>query len=374
MAVRAFLLLILLVASNASGNSETSRDLAPLLETHLEKTRFPALVAAVVRGTNIVAAGAAGVRKIGSPEKVTVDDKFHIGSCTKSITALLAAFLDRHGVISMTNTVGDVLTNWAIPSRVEAIPLNLLLQNRSGLGNVPDDKVWKRAFMNYSGSADEQRKRFLQEFLRAPLAAEPGSKYIYSNHGYALAGAMLEAAANKPWESLVQEKIFERLSLKSGGFGPPSISDAADQPSGHIWKGEEARAVAPADNPRAIAPAGAVHLSILDCALYAAFHLQAARGEIPELRPYRTALYTAPKGSPYAMGWIVQERKWAGGKVLTHSGSNTMFYTVIWIAPERNIAFVVATNVGDRGDLVSSACDTVVGDLIQQFITSAETK
>ena len=347
-------------------------DLGPLLRSHLEKTKFPGLAASVVRGTNIVAAGATGVRKVGSNEKITVDDKFHIGSCTKSITALLAVFLDREGIIRLTNRVGETLRDWKIPDRAADISLKQLLQNRSGLGSKPDEKIWRRAFLD-SGESPAQRRRFLEAFLAAPLAAEPGAKYIYSNHGYSLAGAMLETAAKKSWEDLVGDRIFKRISLKSAGFGPPSISGEVDQPWGHVLENGKVNAKEPGDNPRAIAPAGAVHMSILDCARYAAFHLAVARGEIAELREYRDELYDAPSGD-YALGWVVDKRPWAKGKVITHAGSNTMFFTVIWIAPERNFACVVSTNIADREHEVAKACDQIVGELIKKFVLEVDSK
>jgi CubicO group peptidase (beta-lactamase class C family) len=369
MPTRIALLLALFAVSVAA--AQTPKDLAPLLWPNLDKTKFPALAAAVVRGTNIVAAGVTGVRKAGAPQKVTLDDKFHIGSCTKSITALLAAFLDREGTIHLTNHVGETLQGWKIPERAAGITLAQLLQNRSGLGSKPDDKLWRGAFVG-SGEAPLQRRRFLEGFLAAPLAGEPGTKYLYSNQGFALAGAMLETAAKKSWEDLVRERIFRRLSLKSAGFGPPSTTGEVDQPWGHVLEAGKAKVKEPRDNPAAIAPAGAVHLSILDCARYAAFNLAAARGEIAELRDYRDKLYEPAKGGNYAMGWIVEKRPWAKGKVITHAGSNTMFYTVIWIAPERNFACVVSTNIADSGNEVAAACDEIVGELIRSYVLNSD--
>ena len=360
-------LLFCLIASCCAVQAAAREDLVPLLENHLAKTKFPAVAAAVVRGTNIVAAGAVGVRKVGSPEQVTLQDKFHVGSCTKSMTALLAVFLDADDIIRLTNSVAEILPDWKLPKEADAISLALLLQNRSGLGNDPDRKLWHKAYLA-SGAPDLQRRRFLEEFLRSPLAAAPGDEYIYSNIGYALAGAMLEKAGKKSWEELLRERIFNRIDLESAGFGPPSMNGHVDQPWGHTLKDGKVIAKEPSDNPPAIAPAGAVHLSILDCARYAAFHLAAAQGKITELRPYRDSLYNAPEGGSYGMGWIVDKRTWARGKVLTHAGSNTMFFTVIWIAPNRDFACVVSTNIADSENKVAAAVDQIVGDLIKKFV------
>src|SRR4051794_20762120 len=62
----------------------SERDLSSLLEPIRAKHNVPGMVAAIVEGARISAIGAAGVREAGKPDAVTVEDLFHIGSCTKS--------------------------------------------------------------------------------------------------------------------------------------------------------------------------------------------------------------------------------------------------------------------------------------------------
>ncbi len=58
----------------------------------------------------------------------------------------------------------------------------------------------------------------------------------------------------------------------------------------------------------------------------------------------------APHRGDYAMGWVVRDEDWAGGPVLWHNGSNTMWYCEIAIVPEQNCAVLVTSNRGD-GDV-----------------------
>ena len=37
----------------------------------------------------------------------------------------------------------------------------------------------------------------------------------------------------------------------------------------------------------------------------------------------------------YALGWKVLNRPWANGRALMHNGSSTMFYVVVWMAPDK---------------------------------------
>jgi hypothetical protein len=74
----------------------------------------------------------------------------------------------------------------------------------------------------------------------------------------------------------------------------------------------------------------------------------------------------AGAGQAYAMGWIVCDRGWGGGRVLMHAGTNTMWYAVVWMAPKRDFAVLVATNQG--GDRAATACDRAAWALIQDHL------
>jgi len=64
------------------------------------------------------------------------------------------------------------------------------------------------------------------------------------------------------------------------------------------------------------------------------------------------------------LGWTVAARPWTGGSALMHSGTNTAWYAIIWIAPKRNLAVLVACNQG--GKVAQQACDDAVWKLFQR--------
>lgn len=72
-------------------------------------------------------------------------------------------------------------------------------------------------------------------------------------------------------------------------------------------------------------------------------------------------------GQGYALGWGVVQRGWAGGTALTHSGSNTLWYAVVWLTPARNAAFLAATNCGSEAGF--RACDAAVGAMITKYLS-----
>jgi CubicO group peptidase (beta-lactamase class C family) len=183
---------------------------------------------------------------------------------------------------------------------------------------------------------------------------------VYSNQGYAIAGRMIELAAGASWESLVRTRIAEPLGMTTVGFGPPSRATGGAAPVGH----DESGAVKDIDNPQAIAPAGTMHCSMEDWARFIAVHLgQPSAIERLGLDGGSIAAMHAAQGADgtYGLGWQVAERPW-GGRVVTHAGSNTVWFCVAWVAPERGFALLAATNQG--GTAAAKACDDAVAALV----------
>ena len=89
-----------------------------------------------------------------------------------------------------------------------------------------------------------------------------------------------------------------------------------------------------ADNSPVMAPAGTVHMTIGDLARYGAAHREGESARSPTLLPHaaRERLHT-PVLEDYARGWVRVERDWAGGPVLWHNGSNTMWYALPMLLP-----------------------------------------
>src|SRR3954467_10099541 len=98
------------------------------------------MAAAVLRGERIIAQGAAGVRKRGTAERITLDDRFHLGSCTKAMTATLVAMLVEEGKLNWTTTLGELFADMVKPMHPawEKVTLRQVLAHRAGLRFEPE--------------------------------------------------------------------------------------------------------------------------------------------------------------------------------------------------------------------------------------------
>ncbi|GAA5121580.1 beta-lactamase family protein [Luteolibacter yonseiensis] len=358
---------VVLTGPLAAAPADVSADLAKFTRDG----KVPALVAAAVLNGRIIATGATGVRKSGDKTAVTVGDKFHIGSCTKSMTGSLAAMLVADGKIKWSTTVEEIFPKMKIH---EDFKKATLLQLCSNTGGVPGDmppELWKKTVEDRDKSETSQRANLVRALLTSPPAYPPGSKNVYSNGGFTIAGAMLEKVGGMTYQELIRTRLFKPLKMDSAGFGATATSDKVDQPYGHILREGEPFPIPAgldADNPPAITPAGRVHLSIVDFAKYANFHLGVADNPPLKADSLKFLHTIVPPSENYAVGWVVVQRPWAGGTALNHNGTNTMNFAVMWLAPDKKFAAVAACNIDS--DLGSKACDDAVSFLIGKFLTS----
>ena len=342
-------------------------DISKKLETIRGDEKVPGLIAALVVGERIVAQGVCGERKLDSGIPMQLDDKLHLGSCTKALTASMLATLVAAGKVNWNTRPTEV---WRILKTqqhpdFEDVNLEILLAHRSGLAKDVD-------WWHLTGKKPvTQRARMVIEVLSAPPEHPPG-EYVYSNTGYAVAGAMAERLTGKSWEQLMQSHLFRPLCMTSAGFGPPSRNEETDQPWGHVIDEDGVKAVQ-IDNAPSLGPAGTVHMSIRDWAKFASFHLQAPASSEVLLSPNQIEALQQPfpdsKEPAYGFGWIITRRAWAGGKVLTHTGSNTTWHATIWLCPKKNMALLAVTNTGAPN--AHRTCDRAISTLLQVWRSKA---
>ncbi|UWQ95074.1 beta-lactamase family protein [Rhodobacteraceae bacterium M385] len=283
----------------------------------------------------------AGNRVVDGEDAVQAGDAWHVGSITKGMTATLAARMVEAAAITWDTRIGAVLGD-AFPEMHadwHDTPLRALLSHQSGMAaNLP------------SASAVDLGEGPRHDYVAEMLYSQPETavgEFVYSNAGYVVAGAMLEAVGGAPWEELMQEHVFGPLGMESAGFGPPQGA-AIEGHATRLLRGVRSAGQGPeADNIPAMGPAGRVHLSAGDMLRYLRAHL--VRDESFLSPATWEVLHTAAgdRGysdsiEGYAMGWGVDEN----GN-LVHAGSNTFWYAVAYIDPSAGVAVFAATNSGD---------------------------
>lgn len=345
--------------------TSTRQTLTEICEQH----DLPALAAAVVRDTKTLALAAVGVRRKGHPEPVSDGDLWHLGSCSKAMTATMIARLVEAGSLSWTTSLAESFAELQgeIDPAWNAVTLEQLLSHRSGLpeDRQPDAVIFPR-LRQLSGPMRRQRLDLVRLVLGQSPLEPPGSRMIYSNAGYAVAAAMAEQASGETWESLMRNQLFQPLGMTSAGFGPPGRAGFPDQPRGHD-EGVPLEPGPEADNPPVSGPSNAVHCSLADFSAFAALHLTGARGETSYLGTDSFAALHRPRGPEgYALGWAVGEEEPPLGPTLSHVGSNGLWTAVAWLSPPQNLACLVTSNAGVEQAL--DACRQALDALLQPHL------
>ena len=345
-------------------------DLRKLVKAVRSEFNVPAISVAMVDGGGTIRIAADGVRKAGGEDCVTTADRFHLGSCTKAMTATAIAAVVRTTELRWDSTLEDVLPDLATECHAgfRMVTLRQLVDHQAGLP-ANSQLMWK---VDGSKSLTAQRVELLERALTKMPAHDPGSTYLYSNLGFLLAALMAEKTSGTCWRDLMKEHVFGPLRMKSAGFGPPSEGNDVSQPWGHTLIGDKHQPT-DLDNPPVLGPAGRVHATLADWARFARLHL----GHIQQGKPANDSesdhlgidkqmlkmLHKPEDGRNYTCGWVVMTRKWAKGKVLSHSGSNTSWYSVIWVAPGIDRAYLAVVNAGHKRAF--SACDAIISQMIQ---------
>ncbi len=320
--------------------------------------------------------GAAGVSRKG-PGGVSLrgDESFQLASLGKAMTAALAATLVEQGLLRWNSRPSELMPDLAATQRPEyaAITMQDLLDHKGGLLSLdqPDDIDRLQLYLSeLAGPLPEDergRRRLLGTWMLAqPAQGRPGLDFLYSNAGYTLAGAMLEAASGKTFEALIDEHLARPLSLQFQWVRPTE----ARQPIGH--RGNSPTALTEAqDYPPdlrpwfdAIKPAGNASMTVASYGNWLRWHQLALQGQgTPLARSYVTRINRLEPGQ-YALGW--QGSAGQGQALLTHSGADEGFMGLALLTQNGDRALFGLTNTfGVSDDGKSWALDALNEGLLK---------
>jgi len=143
----------------------------------------------------------------------TSETKFRLGSITKQFTATLILQLVEQGKIKLDGKLIDYLPDYRQDTGAK-ITIHNLLSHTSG---IPSYTSLPGFFTNVSRNpfaVDD----FIKKYASGDLEFEPGTRFVYSNSGYFLLGAIIEKVTGKPYEQALRENIFDPLGMKNTGY------------------------------------------------------------------------------------------------------------------------------------------------------------
>lgn len=357
--------------ADSAGDDELSpQKLVEIAEEIRKRFDQPAVAVAYVRGDHDPVAVATGVRSMQADDAVTLNDRFHFGSCTKAMTATLIGMLVHEEKLDWDDPVLSFFpefTDSALEDYRE-ITVRDLLSHRAGLVAATDGMSPEaQSLHELTGTPRQMRRQAVELFLSMEPPVSPRSESRYSNAGYAIAAAIAEEVTDRPWEDLLRAYVFEPMRMEHAGFGWPATTDNPEQPRGHLDFPKGLHPL-PVDTTYrlddVIAPAGNVHGTVTDLARFAQAHLLALRGKSTSIPTEiaRKLHMRADESRPEALGWI--RLPMADQPASWHNGSTGTFFAWMTIWPELDLAVVVITNAGNG----EPACAAITERIAKRFM------
>lgn len=205
---------------------ETSPEVRALIERldaqaskEFAKDSFASVTVGVVSGAGLVWTRSYGWADIESKTPATKDTIYRIGSITKEFTALMLLQLVQDGKAHFSDPVEKYFPEInKIQGRFPGAPPVTLIQlatHTSGLDREPGNTE-----TYLKGPVSDWEKVLIAALPQTRYAHEPGTRYSYSNIGYAILGAALSRAAGQPYVDYVDQRIFKPLGMTSSFFEP----------------------------------------------------------------------------------------------------------------------------------------------------------
>jgi CubicO group peptidase (beta-lactamase class C family) len=183
--------------------------------------RWPAagLAVGVVRNGSLSWFHGHGVADIGSNTPVTEDTVFRIASITKTFTAIAVMQLWEQGLVELDAPANDYLRGFKlVPAKAGFRPATLrhLLTHTAGVRAVRGPTDLLRPTLGW-GSRVGHPAPALAEHYRGGLRVdvEPGTKWAYSNHGFATLGQIVEDVSGLRLDRYFREHLFGPLGMES---------------------------------------------------------------------------------------------------------------------------------------------------------------
>ena len=319
-----------LVAQSSSRIDERVVD--SIVAAGMKQNRLVGVSVALVRGGRIELAKGYGSASLQPNVPVDTSTRFSIGSVTKEFVAALALLLQEDGKLS----VHDTLSKWYPKlTRAREITLLDLINHVSGYRDY-----YPLDYVHRAMARPTTPEQIMTTFATVPLDFDPGTRWSYSNTGYAILGRVLERAGGKPLGTQLEERIFRPLGMTQTMYEPTRPERRA---MGYVsWAlGEMEPALL--EGSGWIGAAGGIWSTAADI----------ARWDLALMRPgfltpaSRTVMFGermlrdgAPTG--YAGGLSVSE---SGGRtVLSHGGATAGFSASNVFVPLDTAAVVILSN------------------------------
>jgi CubicO group peptidase (beta-lactamase class C family) len=153
-------------------------------------------------------------RELGIPN--TLRTRFRIGSMNKMFTAVAILQLVEAGKLELTAPIGDYLADYPNQDVATTVTIHQLLTHTGGTGDIFGPQ--------FDAHRNELRthRDYVELYGERGPEFDPGSRWAYSNYGFVLLGAVIEAVTGQTYYEYVHEHIHQPAGMSATGARPES--------------------------------------------------------------------------------------------------------------------------------------------------------
>ncbi|MFZ0760334.1 MAG: serine hydrolase domain-containing protein, partial [Candidatus Sulfotelmatobacter sp.] len=317
----------------------------------LKSTDAPGAAALVIRDGRTAFERGYGVTDLQTLTKIDGHTNFRLASFTKQFTAACIMLLVRDGKLRYDEPVTGVFPEF--PPYGKSITIRNLLNHTSGLEDYGD-----LLMKQHPGTPSEKIPQILDagvlKLLEQQTSAKfpAGTKWEYSNSGYAVLAMIVEKVSVEPFGEFLQERIFKPLKMKNTLAYEKGKNEVPHRAYGYSKK-DNGWVQTDQSPTSAVLGDGGIYSSLDDLAKWDRAlrrHTLLSEAEMqPALTPVQPADGRAgfPDGQPvnYGFGWFLDPYK--GHKRMSHDGETVGFRTTIQRFPDDKLTIIVLANRTD---------------------------
>lgn len=293
-----------------------------------------------------------GVADVGENTPVTQDTVFRIASITKTFTAIAIMQLWEQGLVDLDAPANDYLSDFKlVPAKAGFRPPTPrhLLTHSAGVRAVRTPADLLDPTVGWGSRAGHPLPPLGQYYRgRLRFDVEPGTKWAYSNHGFATLGRIVENVSGLALDRYFREHLFEPLGMESSDLL------RSERLQSHLATGYSLGSrglTAVTDYEVVPAGGGAIYSTMSDMARYADALLGGGTNESGSvLKPDTLAQMFQPhfQADPRVpgMGLGFMRHEVSGHRTVGHDGIWKGFLSDMTLAPDDGVGVLAFANTG----------------------------
>jgi CubicO group peptidase (beta-lactamase class C family) len=339
-------------------DAETTDRIERLVRDVAREESIPGASVAVFDGDDEWATGV-GSRDLASNAPATPETVYGLGSCTKSLTALVVLRLQEAGALD----VHDSATDHADVPVPDEVTLHHLLTHSSGYPSlgVAEELLARDLDFGTAGVPLGSRADFHDHVATAADdRLDVGERFMYCNSGYNLLDEVIEAVDGRSFTEYATEEVLDPLGMRRSTFAVERVREMDDALTAYRL-GDDGPERADLPTSFVSAASGGLYGSVRDCIPYLRVHAEGGAVAGTRLLDAETiAEAHAPQvdtpDGPYGYGW--GRRAPFGEPIVGHSGSLGVSSAYLGFTPESSLGVALAANTSPPYRL------RVVGDAV----------